>query len=419
MIAKKQLKRSACILGAAPDSGNLGVSALLFSALHGLAEHGFSQVSVFDNGVGSRAFPLMADAAVTCVGLRNTRKVHLPESMFRLRVAARLPRFGSAAARTIADADVALGISGGDSFTDLYGRRRFRTIAMPMEAAIQLGTPLVLLPQTYGPFSDPGMRRDASRIVRAASLCFARDERSLDALVDLLGDAYDPAKHRLAVDMAFALPRYGSDEPALDRRPVGINVSGLILDPNAREVFGLRVDYRALMIRFLREFLTRTQEQVVLVPHVTPSNGVECDLAASQYILQELGEVAEGRVRIAGPFDDPRKAKAEIARTSWFLGTRMHAAIGALSSGVPAAALAYSMKTQGVFDSVGVGSHVADMTAEDEHRIISTLWRSYRARHRARTRIAERLPSFQATLADVFQRIHTSTLPELTLAGAR
>jgi polysaccharide pyruvyl transferase WcaK-like protein len=49
-----------------------------------------------------------------------------------------------------------------------------------------------------------------------------------------------------------------------------------------------------------------------------------------------------------------------ISQLDWFCGTRMHATIAALSSGVPAAALAYSIKTKGVFDSCGMADSVVD-----------------------------------------------------------
>ncbi len=55
------------------------------------------------------------------------------------------------------------------------------------------------------------------------------------------------------------------------------------------------------------------------------------------------------------------EAKWLISKLDWFAGSRMHATIGALSSGTPAAALAYSGKTQGVFETAGEGASVLDL----------------------------------------------------------
>ena len=61
--------------------------------------------------------------------------------------------YGNPVVRTVADSDLVLDVSGGDSFTDLYGAARFRQIIAPKQIALATGRPLVLLPQTYGPFS--------------------------------------------------------------------------------------------------------------------------------------------------------------------------------------------------------------------------------------------------------------------------
>mgnify|MGYP001402473369 CR=1 FL=1 len=52
------------------------------------------------------------------------------------------------------DAHAVLDISGGDSFTDLYGPWRFRAILAPKQIAIRARKPLIMLPQTIGPFES-------------------------------------------------------------------------------------------------------------------------------------------------------------------------------------------------------------------------------------------------------------------------
>src|SRR5690606_16748007 len=107
------------------------------------------------------------------------------------------------AAQAIAKARAVLDVSGGDSFTDLYGPRRFEGIVLPKLAAIDAGVPLVLLPQTYGPFNTRRCRRIAERVARRSATAWARDERSFAALRELLGNEYDAKRHRSGVDVAF------------------------------------------------------------------------------------------------------------------------------------------------------------------------------------------------------------------------
>jgi colanic acid/amylovoran biosynthesis protein len=55
--------------------------------------------------------------------------------------------------------DLILDICGGDSFTDIYPDKRFAYVATTKIIPILAGTPLVLSPQTIGPFSAPAAQR--------------------------------------------------------------------------------------------------------------------------------------------------------------------------------------------------------------------------------------------------------------------
>jgi polysaccharide pyruvyl transferase WcaK-like protein len=63
---------------------------------------------------------------------------------------------------------------------------------------------------------------------------------------------------------------------------------------------------------------------------------------------------------------------------------------------VPAAAIAYSDKTQGVFETCGQGAHVADLRRLDTDEVVSHLWRSWEQRDEARASLREQLPGVLA-----------------------
>jgi colanic acid/amylovoran biosynthesis protein len=72
--------------------------------------------------------------------------------------------------QAVQEADVALAVSGGDSFSDIYGLGRFMYVALPQLLVMAVGKPLVLLPQTIGPFAGPTARAIARAIVRYSRL---------------------------------------------------------------------------------------------------------------------------------------------------------------------------------------------------------------------------------------------------------
>lgn len=393
------------LFGAAPDTGNLGVSALSQSVVQGLAErlaHG-SRIALFDNGLGLRpADPPAHGVELVRLGARLSRKYHLPESYARINLALTLGDFLSQPAREIKHAHAVLDISGGDSFTDLYGPKRLAQVLAPKHFAFKAHTPLILLPQTYGPFDDPANRDAAANILHRCALAYARDQRSFDVLTALVGDRFDPARHKLGVDVAFLLKPddHAPDVPDdllawLDDGPVvGFNVSGLIYsDPDeTRRRFRFRADYRQLVHRALRTLLDRG-ERVLLMPHVLgPPDQLDSDTGACDDVRAHL-DASPDAVRVAAGCRTAAEAKGLIRRCAWFCGTRMHATIAALSSGVPTATISYSPKAQGVFDLCDAGDAVVDPTALDTDAAFDAFIDTYERRDDARTRLHAALPA--------------------------
>ena len=239
------------------------------------------------------------------------------------------------------------------------------------------GRPLVLSPQTIGPFERPWIRRLALNVMRRARLVVTRDALSTGFAREMgfCGSLIE------ATDVAFRLP-YDPPPPPPPRAPrndgggpanpvrVGINVSGLLFSGGYTRdnMFGLKVDYPALMREVLGFFRDRGDCEVHLVGHViTPGWAVEDDRAAARTLAAE----APGAI-VAPAFASPSEAKSYIAGLDFFTGARMHACIAALSSGVPVLPLAYSRKFAGLFGTLGY-HHIADCKTETGPEILGKL----------------------------------------------
>ena len=402
-----------CIFGAALDTGNLGVSALSLSIITGLLEREpNAHITLFDHGLGARRASVRVgdvDHPVHLLGARHSKRYHRGDTLAIIRLAGKLGGLGNPAIRAIRGADAVLDISAGDSFTDMYGPRVFQTICMPKTITLEQGTPLILMPQTYGPYSDPEVRRKAEELLRAAAEVWSRDEHSFTELEARLGDAFDPARHLSGVDVAFGLtPVYpeeklsapvkawlSTSEPS---NTVGFNVSGLIHnDPDwAAKQLGIAIDYREATERILRNVLEESSLDVLLIPHVMAPPGTrESDNAACEAVAEKLSAEYEGRVQV-GPTDvNAAEAKGVIARCAWFCGTRMHSTIAGLSTGVPTATIAYSGKAIGVFESIGQGDHVSDARTLSTEQTVRQVIDSFERRDETRTHLAEAWRPFQ------------------------
>ena len=94
-----------------------------------------------------------------------------------------------------------------------------------------------------------------------------------------------------------------------------------------------------------------------------------------------------------------------LARLDWFAGARMHATIGAFSSGVPTLGLGYSDKFRGVFEECGIGSEVADLRRLDARHLAERTVASYLSRTPMRAALAKRVAGLRARASSEMDHI--------------
>jgi polysaccharide pyruvyl transferase WcaK-like protein len=87
----------------------------------------------------------------------------------------------------------------------------------------------------------------------------------------------------------------------------------------------------------------------------------------------------------------------------WFCGTRMHSTIAALSSGVPTAAIAYSGKTRGVFDSCGMEDQVIDPRQLETQSVVEQLIESFELRAQTKQRLSTTIGGVKARATEQFK----------------
>ena len=362
------------LFGAAPDTPNMGVTALFMSVVTSLSRY-FDSVEfiVFDNGLGRRYDSVNDELGnsipLILFGARGGYRLYRPENLHTMLILSRLGKLGSRlneGIRLIDSCQAVLDISGGDSFSDIYGVKRFNNINIPKIIATNREKNLFLLPQTYGPYKDPKVQALAKKSVDNAAMSWARDENSFAILKYLLGKSFVSEAHLSGVDVAFLLQPVSADEMLdlalkdwIDNKDVayplvGINVSGLIYnDPDgARSKYGFKSDYKKVLIGFISMLIKSTDARIVLISHVMDKMGhYESDIGACMDLVKQLSLQNEKRVIVSPATLNQSQAKWLISQMDWFCGTRMHSTIAGLSSCVPTASISYSDKTKGVFKS--------------------------------------------------------------------
>lgn len=406
------------LFGAAPDTANMGVSALYRSFLHAMGRRlPQLQSVVFDNGLGQRmdSFDVQGrPMPVVRFGARGGHRYYRAENLQTM-AALSSYRLGSRFNRGLAliDAcDAIMDVSGGDSFSDIYGPQRFRNIVLPKIIAARRARRLLLLPQTYGPFKDPKRRALAREAILGAGQAWSRDLRSHEILKDVLGGDFDPKIHRTGVDMAFGLTPEPPPQGVIDlfadwfdsgTPVIGLNVSGMVwgVDGSSAKHFGFKADYRALLRRLVEWILDNSDVNVLLVPHVfAPDGQTKSDSAASSELVNSLtaGRDRAKRIRLVPDLPNEQQLKWLIARTSWFCGTRMHATIAGLSTGVPTSSIVYSDKALGVFETCGQGGQMVDPRKTTTEEGLARLQELFQQRDAVRASLANALVDVRSRL---------------------
>jgi polysaccharide pyruvyl transferase WcaK-like protein len=270
--------------------------------------------------------------------------------------------------------------------------------------ALVVGSPLVLLPQTVGPFETRLGRFIARIILRGARRTYVRDLESAKEVNRLLGSGSKSPE--LACDLGFALEPLAPDGTTKDEvlalrscgNPVGLNISGLLYAGgyNGANQFSLRVDYRRLIHEIIQLFVGELRVPVMLIPHVLGgSEDPESDVMACKQIYQAAAPDLKSGLHLLGGKLNHHETKWVIGQCDFFVGSRMHACIAALSQGIPAVGLAYSRKFAGVFRVAGVESLVIDLTRNDIERTLASLRDLFRNREALSSRIRVRAPQLK------------------------
>lgn len=265
----------------------------------------------------------------------------------------------------IRSCDIVIDIGQGDSFSDIYGVKRLSYLLFSKYICALFGVPLVMAPQTIGPFENRFAKNLARLSMKFCKYIFPRDDLSYNYSKTISSNS----NIYKSCDVAFYLPYDKYDEKELsDKVKVGLNVSGLLYNGGyeRNNQFGLSLDYRELIKDIIEKLLLSNNYEVHLIGHV---NSNKYEVEDDYRVIQSLGKIYDNVV-VAPFFNSPSEAKSYISRMDFFSGARMHSCIAAFSSGVAVLPMAYSRKFNGLFGSLQY-EHILDLKLLDNDMAIS------------------------------------------------
>lgn len=298
-------------------------------------------------------------------------------------------------------ADAVVDLSAGDGFGETYGSKVLLRHSIGKLIALNLGKPLAIFPQTIGPFRSQASRVLARYLLRRADLLCVREETSKAIVADLLrleGKSICLPDMAFLLDKADALPPLGFFGESSDSLvPIGVNISGFLWSRSSRMYSKGRIafDYRETVIRLIRTLAQETGRPIVLIPHVFSDNPSTSDLHAIREAKARLDDLGK-RVLLPGEQFSAQEIKTLIGQCEFFVGSRMHACIAALSTQVPVVPVSYSHKFVGILKQFGIQDWIVDHKIASQEQAIDLVLSGYRHRDEIKEQIAAVLPQVQS-----------------------
>lgn len=252
------------------------------------------------------------------------------------------------------------------SYADIY---RIYFFLYHIRLALKLKKPVYVMPNSFGPFSAPGVKRQIKSVLPKCKMLTARESISANMLakIDIHADVYP--------DLAFSLEKSSRPLPEFDailkiageRKPVGITARPYrFTGGNIEKQYERYVDSLAETCKWLYE----NGFYPVLIEHVIAENLNESDMKCINDIRARLNDGKYSVFSNSGY--DCMDFKQLYSRFYAVIGTRFHSVIFSLAEGVPCVALTYGgNKGQGIMLDNGLSAYALDIETVTFDKIIA------------------------------------------------
>ncbi len=424
-------KKKIALLGALPDHPNKGCAALAYGALDVLSEvfptYDIQLMNYFKINPRRMEITIAGNKQLELdiIDLRFSKNIILTNNIALLLMCAAFVRMIPIPLmvrkmynifprmKAIQKTDCFFAVSGGDSFSDIYGLKRFFYVTLPYLLLTIMGKRVVFLPQTYGPYKKKVTQIVTRLILSKAEMIFSRDRHSIDEIAALYKDKNSLRRIRFCYDVAFLLKPEVPPDPLLvdgegvSEEIIGLNVSGLLFSGgyNAKNQFGLIADYRELIFSIIDWIQELNSTTLMLVPHVF-GNAAENDLDACTSVYNSFASQRKKNVLLIDTELSPGQLKWYIGNCSFFIGSRMHSCIAAISQAVACVPVAYSRKFEGIMETMDARNLVADPRKCTVTQIMDQILKSYESRETIRNTLRTKMSHVTHEIIDSLSSVH-------------
>jgi len=222
----------------------------------------------------------------------------------------------------------------GFAYSDQWGNYMAKHTAWDMKRWKKQGAKVILMPQAFGPFTQPDLQKSIKQIIKLADLIYAREKISCQYLTGLAGDNTKQIKQ--SPDFTNLLKaEIPTDFNSMDNK--------VCLVPNMRMIDKTSKkesdNYLNLMANAINILINKNAKPFFLI------HEGKKDRELAENIMQKVGR----KINIIEE-NDALKIKGVIGACDAMIGSRFHGLVSALSQGVPALGTGWSHKYQMLYE---------------------------------------------------------------------
>ncbi len=298
----------------------------------------------------------------------------------------------------------------GFAFGGPWGVGAARMAAQWARFCHESGTPLIFMPQAWGPFEKEEFREPLREMVHRSSLCYARDAVSRTHLARLLEE--DENDIPLAPDIAFLFPSASPEQGDLLLRRIGVEAGQrplLGVAPNMKvyqRTGGTEGgnSYIQLLARLCDHAVDRFGAGIILIPNdISPAGDGRTDDSHLCGLVHAAVQHPAACFPVRG-YRSAEEIHALAGRCDLLVGSRFHALVFALAQGVPALALSWAHKYRELLGTFGMEDAVCEHDTMEPDRVVALLDRVWEERGSRAAALGEQLPAVREQVAAVFDR---------------
>jgi len=339
--------------------------------------------------------------------------------IYSLIILARPTVFSNESIKAIANADII--ISKGGHFYQSKERNFFKGFLgtyfsiFHLIIAIRLKKPFVLLSHSFGPFNNKGSKIILRFVLSRAEIVTVREKVSQK----LLEEIGIKNQVRVTPDTAFAFNIENRERKEIRRRlfkkynKLQYQTFAIITARqwdfpgiNKRVAGKLYENYLSVLAKTADFLITNYVNKVVLVAHTMGDHDAkENDSIPIDAIFEKI----KNKEHVVIIKDDlsPYELLCLYGSAEAMIGTRLHSVIFSYLSGTPAIAIAYTHKTKGIMQMIGMERYVINIETMDFEKMKSLIEDLYLHQDKIRANVIEKVSQFRDQINDELKIILT------------